>query len=1330
MKRPRVSFVHCIALVLLSAIPALISVPTLQAATPAAGTLTDANPVVTYTGGPYAVSNPTDQANGNSYPTCDPTIPAEQCDMFALTVNVSPSDLGKKQILININWSPVKEADYDVFVYSGPYQNSASNIVASNPSGNDPAVVVLPAQSGTYTIVLDPFNPAGDTFVGTISLVDIPTQQPPPPGAPPRYQMYLAPNSAGGAESSGEPSIGVDWNPDVASLKHGTVNQGGVAFFTSNLTEFRVDFDDCSSPAGSLWENVTSPVETANTLDPIGFCDHFGASPSPGRVFQAQLSGATSLIAYSDLTSGGWPFGTDGNSWTQSSGPPPTAGVDHETLGGGPYSTACTGVCPAHPLYPNAIYYCSQGVAAAFCQRSDDGGSTFGAAVPIYNLSQCSGIHGHLKVAPDGTAYVPNRGCGANQAVAVSTDNGLTWTVRPIPDSTAGNTDPSVGIANDGTVYFGYQDGANHPKIAVSHDQGQTWSTSYDVGAQFGIQSAVFPEVAAGDRDRAAFMFLGTAQAGNYQGPTFTGTWQAYIATTFDGGSTYYVVNATPDNPVQVGAICNAGTTCAGNRNLLDFNDLTIDAEGRAIAALADGCVPGTCSAGSGSGASTSALAMIIRQSGGRRLLSAFDPVEPAAPGAPLLNSAQGTSNGVLLSWNQPDNGGATITGYQIYRGTTSGGETLLTTVSAVKTSYLDTTAQSGVTYYYTVAAVNSVGPGPTCREVMEVQAPPPQSPCASPGLTVVNDPRGDQTGGPANTQLDILSISLGEFFPTADNNKQLYFTMQVENLNAPLQPNSAWTIFFTLPDGTVRYVDMNTNGAGGAVAFEYGHVTTLPNGSLNQVSDGAADPSSNYTASGTITIVMDDSKLNNPNGGAGLIAGNTLVSINGKTQTLVGGGGTGLLVTIDSTVNGAYTLVGNNYCAPLPTISLSCTPNPSYLQQQVTCTSAMGVPSGDPVPTGTASFYDNSSSNLLATESLMSGSAQYQTSALPSGANGLFAVYSGDMWYQSVNSAVYTQTVNPVSTTTAVTSNNNPSQFNQSVTFTATITPAVGGLPVQPTGTVTFKDGSSVLCGGPQGVSGGTATCSTSSLTAGNHSITAVYSGDTNYLGSTSAALTQAVLAMSLSITPYPTNPGTVYLKSQTKLDYTVTNVSKMPITITGVTITPGSADAAAYRYVGFCGKGGGSLKLNPGQKCIIGIEFTADAVGTLTATLNIANSGPVNPQPYNLSEIVIDPVAQFSPNPLNFGNRTVSSRTTMPVMLSNTGETALTIGNVSFGGNNPGDFSQTNNCPSSLPASMSCTFQVTFVPATTGTRTAVLTVTDNVKGNKSTTKVEGVGK
>ena len=54
-------------------------------------------------------------------------------------------------------------------------------------------------------------------------------------------------------------------------------------------------------------------------------------------------------------------------------------------------------------------------------------------AVPISTLTQCTAIHGHVKVAPDGTAYVPDRNCGGKSSVIASEDGGITWNIRPVP---------------------------------------------------------------------------------------------------------------------------------------------------------------------------------------------------------------------------------------------------------------------------------------------------------------------------------------------------------------------------------------------------------------------------------------------------------------------------------------------------------------------------------------------------------------------------------------------------------------------------------------------------------------------------------------------------------------------------------------------------------------------------------------------------------------------------------------------------------------------------------------------------------------------------------
>jgi hypothetical protein len=86
-------------------------------------------------------------------------------------------------------------------------------------------------------------------------------------------------------------------------------------------------------------------------------------------------------------------------------------------------------------------------------------------------------------------------------------------------------------------------------------------------------------------------------------------------------------INATEGDPVQKGAICLAGILCSsGNRNLLDFNDITVDKQGRILAAYADGCVApplGTCTAPNYVGRSDRAA--IVRQATGRRLFAAYD---------------------------------------------------------------------------------------------------------------------------------------------------------------------------------------------------------------------------------------------------------------------------------------------------------------------------------------------------------------------------------------------------------------------------------------------------------------------------------------------------------------------------------------------------------------------------------------------------------------------------------------------------------------------------------------------------------------------------------
>ena len=101
----------------------------------------------------------------------------------------------------------------------------------------------------------------------------------------------------------------------------------------------------------------------------------------------------------------------------------------------------------------------------------------------------------------------------------------------------------------------------------------------------------------------------------------------------------------------------------------------------------------------------------------------------PAAPPrcpARRPSAPRAAGNGsVALAWSAPtSNGGSAITGYKVYRGTSSGNESLYATLGVV-TSWTDTSASNGTTYYYQVTAVNSVGEGARSGERSATPAAP-----------------------------------------------------------------------------------------------------------------------------------------------------------------------------------------------------------------------------------------------------------------------------------------------------------------------------------------------------------------------------------------------------------------------------------------------------------------------------------------------------------------------------------------------------------------------------------------------------------------------------
>ena len=483
-----------------------------------------------------------------------------------------------------------------------------------------------------------------------------------------QFTIHVPPDGTPGKHTAEEPSIGNNW-------------VSGATMYLAGLVTLKVTFDDTQSPPLATWTNVSAPLTSIDSLDPILFTD-----PTTGRTFVSQLQpiaqGEGSLMEYTD---------NDGTSWTPSEGSGIPTGIDHQTVGGGPYALI---PAPPSPAYPHILYYCSQAAVDAFCAPSHDGGLTFEQSVPAYTDASCGGLHGHVRVAPNGTAIVPNQNCTStpdpnnvlglypNQGAVVSTTDGGAWVVHTIPDSVGTlRSDPSAAADASNRWYFGYESAVNDTSgnqvggramVSMSTDNGSTWSPSVDVGAPLGIQNVTFPEVITGDAGRAAYAFLGSTTAGNPEDTSFQGYWYLYIAFTYDGGQSWSVQNLTPNDPVERACIYLAGNgSCpSSKRNLLDFMDITVDNHGRVLVGYADGC-DGACVTqqnqpcadaahicASGSNASTDRLVSIARQTCGEGLIASFDSqltcslvaVTPDAPWVPgLLGAAAAV--GAMTAW-------------------------------------------------------------------------------------------------------------------------------------------------------------------------------------------------------------------------------------------------------------------------------------------------------------------------------------------------------------------------------------------------------------------------------------------------------------------------------------------------------------------------------------------------------------------------------------------------------------------------------------------------------------------------------------------------------
>jgi hypothetical protein len=285
----------------------------------------------------------------------------------------------------------------------------------------------------------------------------------------------------------------------------------------------------------------------------------------------------------------------------------------------------------------------------------------------------------------------------------------------------------------------------------------------------------------------------------------------------------------------------------------------------------------------------------------------------------------------------------------------------------------------------------------------------------------------------------------------------------------------------------------------------------------VSPVAPGAGNPT------GTVTFTVNGL----PIGGARTVTGGVATSPafsaltpgTYKVQAAYGGDGNFLKSTglLDQ---GAGQSTGQG----ATTTSESATPTSAAYNATVTFTATVAaVAPATGTPSGVVQFWEGGvllgSSSLAPASAANTATAVFTASTLQPGAHSVRAAYVGN--YNFTGSQDTTSvSVGQAPTTTGVSSSANPIVYGDAVTLSATVSKA---LPASgtPTGSVTFREGSAVLGTSTLATVGGqqVASITVSGLHGGAHAITATYTGDTTFAGSTSPTFTQNVSAAPVTL-------------------------------------------------------------------------------------------------------------------------------------------------------------------------------------------------------------------
>ena len=502
-----------------------------------------------------------------------------------------------------------------------------------------------------------------------------------------------------------------------------------------------------------------------------------------------------------------------------------------------------------------------------------------------------------------------------------------------------------------------------------------------------------------------------------------------------------------------------------------------------------------------------------------------------------------------------------------------------------------------------------------------------------------------------------------------------------------------------------------------GAFAFTMPSTAPAPGTAAQSVTFTPTDVTDYTSVTGTVNVTVNQLQ-------ATITITNTTQTYSASPEPVtITTNPSGLGITVSYTGTGSTTY-GPSATAPTApgTYSVLVTVvDPNYAGQQsgtltinqADPTVSLGLPSGAPTitpygttvyfvlstattpqcPTGTAQLYVDgaaSGSPVNLPSPTCATPLQFQIATLTEGAHSIYATYSGDTYFESENTGTLSYTVAADTTTVTLATSASSVNVGQSLTFTATVTPAPPN-NVAPTGTVTFYNGTTAIGTGTSlSASAPYTSTLTTTLPAGSYNISATFvDTDGNFAGSSS----------------------TVAVSSTVNLIVPTINFSPSPNMLTyGTPLGSGQLDATAVdstntQIPGTFGYNYSSGAIIPvGTVNLIATFTPADpttyASNSASATLTVTQATPTISTPPTASAI-------------NYGQTLASSTLTGGSAVS--GATSV-----------PGNFTFTT--PSTAPGPGTAAQSVTFTPTATADYTSV-TGTVNVTVNKARPTVTFTG-